>query len=213
VTEKPIVIVGAGGHGRSVAEALTSAGRTVLGFVDPAVSGLIDGLAILGDDDWLDADDTYVLANGLGGAGSVAMTGVRRRVQTGLEARGFVFAQVVHPSAIISRHATVGLGAQILARTVVQPGAVIGRGAIINSGAIIEHGARIGDFAHCGPGSILCGDVCLGQNGHVGAGAVVREGVVLEDQIVVGAGAVVLSAGTGDGPLIGVPARRGRRQA
>ena len=60
----------------------------------------------------------------------------------------------------------IGLGAQILARTVVQPGAVIGRGAIINSGAIIEHGARIGDFAHCGPGSILCGDVCLGQNGH-----------------------------------------------
>ena len=210
MTERPVVIVGAGGHGRSVAEALVSAGRIVLGFVDPAVWGPVDGLDILGGDDWLDVGATYVLANGLGGAGATAAGGGRRRVQTHLEERGFAFARVIHPSAVISRHATIGSGAQIMAAAIIQPGAVVGHGAIVNSGAILEHGARIGDFAHCGPGSVLCGDVSLGCDGFVGAGAVIREGVILEEGVIIGAGAVVLAAGTGLGPLIGVPARRGR---
>lgn len=210
MTPMPIVIVGAGGHGRSVADALLLAGCQILGFVDPMVSGQVDGLPVLGADDWLDADAGYRLANGLGGTGTNGGARARRRLQTRLEALGFVFAQVIHPSAIISRQATISPGAQVLARAVVQPGAVLGAGAIVNTGAILEHGVQIGDFTHCATGSILCGDVRIGAEAHIGAGAVIRQGVALENGVVVGAGAVVLTAGTEPGALIGVPARRRR---
>lgn len=210
MTARPVVVVGAGGHGQGVADALMAAGATVLGFVEPgAVSGtLAAGLPVLGDDDWLAVDGGYDLANGLGGAGEANGRGRRRAVQQRLEAAGFRFTGVRHPSALISPGATIEPGAQLLARCVVQTGARIGAGTIINTGAIIEHGCRIGMFSHCATGAILCGDVSVGADSHIGAGAVIRQGVVLEDGVLVGAGAVVLGSEPGDGPLLGVPARR-----
>ena len=213
MSDRPVIVVGAGGHGQVVAEALQASGRLVLGFVDPSaeVGSEVAGLQVLGDDAWLSPEGDYELANGLGGTGAAAGYGRRRAVQTRLEAAGFRFAGVRHPGAIISPHADIGPGAQLLARCVVQTGARIGAGAIVNTGAIVEHGCRLGAFSHCATGAILCGDVTVGEDAHIGAGAVIRQAVALEDGVVVGAGALVLGPGTGVGPLIGVPARRGGR--
>lgn len=210
MSDRPVIVVGAGGHGQVVAEALQAAGRLVLGFVDPVVAAGVElaGLPVLGDDGWLTGEGDYELANGLGGTGAGAGQGRRRAVQARLEAAGFRFAHVRHPSAVVSPHAEIGPGVQLLARCVVQTGARIGAGGIVNTGAIVEHGCRIGAFSHCASGSILCGDVTVGEGAHIGAGAVVRQGVALEDGVVVGAGAVVLGPGTGRGALVGVPARR-----
>lgn len=208
---RPVIVVGAGGHGAVVADALLAEGRTVLGFVAPgpeAPNSVLPGLGLLGGDDSLNPEAGYDLANGIGGTGAGVARDLRRRVQTRLEARGFHFTGVRHPSAIVSPHATVADGVQLLARSVVQTGARIETGAIINTGVIIEHGCRIGAFTHCASGAILCGDVEVGEDSHIGAGAVIRQGVRLEPGVVVGAGAVVLEAGEGEGMLIGVPARR-----
>lgn len=207
---RPVIVVGAGGHGAVVADALLAEGRTVLGFVDARPDSAIGlpGLDLLGSDDSLDLEAGYELANGIGGTGAGGEPDLRRRVQARLEARGFRFTGVRHPSAIASPHAAVADDAQLLARCVVQAGARIETGAIINTGVIIEHGCRIGAFTHCASGAILCGDVEVGEGSHIGAGAVIRQGVRLEPGVVVGAGAVVLEAGEGEGMLIGVPARR-----
>ncbi|MFN3930122.1 MAG: NeuD/PglB/VioB family sugar acetyltransferase [Brevundimonas sp.] len=207
---RPVIVVGAGGHGAVVADALLAEGRAVLGFVDPdsdAASGL-PGLDLLGSDDSLDPQAGYDLANGIGGTGTGGGPDLRRRVQERLEALGFRFTGVRHPSAVVASHVAVADDVQLLARSVIQTGAWIGTGAIINTGVIIEHGCRIGPFAHCASGAILCGDVEIGEGSHIGAGAVIRQGVRLEAGVVVGAGAVVLDAGSGAGMLIGVPARR-----
>lgn len=213
MSERPVIVIGAGGHGQVVADALQASGRMVLGFVERvAPSGAtVAGLPVLGDDAWLKSDGGYDLANGVGGAGERAGGGRRREVQERLEAAGFSFVDVRHPAAIVSAGAEIGPGAQLLARAVVQTGARVGRGAIVNTGAIVEHGCRVGAFTHCATGAILCGDVTVGSDAHVGAGAVIRQGVTLEDKVVVGAGAVVLGPGTGQGPLVGVPARRKER--
>ncbi|HYC67381.1 NeuD/PglB/VioB family sugar acetyltransferase [Brevundimonas sp.] len=210
---RPVIVVGAGGHGQVVADALQASGRVVLGFVEPAAApgAAIAGLPVLGDDGWLKTDGGYDLANGLGGTGEASGRGRRRVVQARLEAAGFSFVDVRHPTAVASPAAGIGPGVQLLARAVVQAGARVGAGAIINTGAIVEHGCRVGAFSHCATGAILCGDVTIGEDAHVGAGAVIRQGVTLEDGVVVGAGAVVLEPGTGRGPLIGVPARRRER--
>ena len=207
---RPVIVVGAGGHGAVVADALLAEGRTVLGFVDPWPDTAIGlpGLDLLGSDDNLDPEAGYDLANGIGGTGAGGHPDLRRRVQARLEAQGFHFTGVRHPSAVVSPHVTLGDGVQLLARSVVQAGARIETGAIVNTGVIIEHGCRIGAFTHCASGAILCGDVEVGEGSHIGAGAVIRQGVRLEPGVVVGAGAVVLEAGVGEGMLIGVPARR-----
>ena len=207
----PVIIVGAGGHGRVLADALMLSGRTVLGFVDADArlhDGTVMGLKVLGDDgrliagEWSEAE----LVNGIGGGPDGR---VRRDVQTRLEAEGRRFTGARHPTAIISPFAEVDDTAQVLARAVVQAGAVIGRGCIVNTGAIVEHDCTIQPFTHCAPGSILCGDVRIGATCHIGAGAVVREGVTLGDGVVVGAGAVVVDGHAGPALLLGVPARRG----
>lgn len=205
---RSLVIVGAGGHGRVLAEALQAEGRVVLGFIDRAATGVVLGLPVLGDDAALDPAGGYDLVNGVGGTGAGPDPRLRRTVQERLQAAGFRFAGVRHPSALVSPSADVAADAQLLAGCVVQAQAVVGAGAIVNTRAVVEHDVRLGAFAHCATGAILCGDVEIGADAHIGAGAVVRQGVRLEDGVVVGAGAVVIEAGAGAGPLLGVPARR-----
>lgn len=202
----PEIIVGAGGHGRVVADALRLEGRVVAGFVDPDPDPTSAGLPVLGDDEVLRQWPDCGLVNGIGGpVGSE----LRRRVQTRLEAEGRRFFGVRHPSAIVAATARLDPTVQLLARAVVQPGAILEAGVVVNTGAIIEHDCVVGAFAHCAPGSILCGGVRVGAGCHIGAGAVIREGVRLGDRVVIGAGAVVVRDCLDAGALLlGVPARR-----
>lgn len=215
MSDCPVVVVGAGGHGAVVADALMCAGRRVLGFVDadPQWRGrTLLGLPLLGDDDDLAVHDRVAieLANGLGGIGDGR--GLRRRVQERLEADGWRFTTVRHPSAVVSAYARLAPGAQVLAGAVVQPLAEIGRGAIVNTRAVVEHHARVGDFAHVAPGALLCGQVTTGPDSHVGAGAVVRQNVVLEAHVVVAMGAAVLRD-VHEGMVAGVPAQALRKRS
>lgn len=210
----PVIVVGAGGHAVVVADTLLATGQAVLGFVDASAAKAgthLLGLPVLGDEDALReyTPQSVALANGIGGTGREA--GLRARVQVRLEAAGWRFVTVRHPSAIVSAHAEVGEGAQLLAGSVVQPCACIGRGAIVNTRAVVEHDARVGAFAHVAPGAVLCGNVVLGDGAHVGAGATVRHGVVLGDGVVVGIGAAVV-ADHAAGVLVGVPARERNTQ-
>lgn len=202
----PEIIVGAGGHGRVLADALRLEGRKVAGFVDPEGDPAGLPLPLLGGDAALDDWPDCGLVNGIGGP---AGSDLRRRVQRRLEAGGRCFSGVRHPSAIVAATAEIDPTVQLLARTVVQPGARLEAGVIVNTGAIVEHDCVIGAFSHCAPGSILCGGVTVGEDCHIGAGAVIREGVRLGDRIVVGAGAVVVRDCPDAGAvLLGAPARR-----
>jgi sugar O-acyltransferase (sialic acid O-acetyltransferase NeuD family) len=204
------VIIGAGGHARVLADALCAGGASLLGFTDPDASlhgRVFCGAPVLGDDGelsrWTPAAVTLV--NGLGGIGAQA-AGFRARLQSALEGGGWRFAGVRHPSAIVSRFATLADDVQVLAQGVVQAGAHIARGCILNTGCIVEHDVQVEEFSHVAPRALLCGDVRIGAGTHVGAGAVVRQGIVLGPRTVVGAGAVVVKAFAGDGLLVGVPA-------
>lgn len=203
-----IVVIGSGGHAVVVADALLAAGERVLGFTDcdPRRHGMqLCGLPVLGDDSVLGTlDPTDVrLANGIGGTRAEALRGA---VQGALEARGWQFASVQHPSAVVSPFARVGPGAQLLARSVVQPGAEIGAGCIVNTGAVIEHDVQLGEFVHVACGAVLCGHVQIGAHSHIGAAAVVKQGVTLGARTVVGAGAAVVKNSEGGTTLVGVPA-------
>ncbi len=211
----PIIVIGAGGHARVVADALMAAGAQVLGFTDadPALHGRqVLGLPVLGGDEVLASQrpSEVLLANGIGGAGRVADAGrvsLRRRIQQQLMDQGWRFAGVRHPSAVVSRFAQVHEDAQLLPGCVVHTGASIGQGAIVNTVAVVEHDAQVGAWCHVAPRALLCGEVLVGEGCHVGAGAVVRQGLALGPGTVVGAGAVVVRSSEGGVVLLGVPAR------
>jgi sugar O-acyltransferase (sialic acid O-acetyltransferase NeuD family) len=207
---RPVIIIGAGGHAAVVAEALLVSGIEVVGFtdIDPGRHGSRHvGLPVLGEDARVLSGyrhDDIVLANGIGGVGA---TEPRRKVQLGLQRVGWRFMTVRHPSVIVSPNAQIGPGVQMLAGSIVQVGARIGEGSIVNTGALIEHDCEVGSFVHAAPRALLCGDVKVGSGSHIGAGAVVKQGVRLGPDTLVGTGAVVVKDFEGHGVLVGIPAR------
>lgn len=206
---KPIVIVGAGGHAKVVADALAGAGRRVLGALDPSFNRgerALCGLPLLGDDSWLEGrrPGSLEAAVGVGANPDVAP---RRRIQLRLKERGLRLPPVVAPSASVSLSATLGEGAQVLTRAVVHPEARVGEGAVVNTAAVVEHDVVMGAFSFAAPGAVLCGNVKLGDGAFVGAAAVVLPGVSVGAGAVVGAGSVVLRDVPAGARVAGNPAR------
>lgn len=198
-----LVVYGAGGHGRVVADAAAAAGFDVLGFLDDRapVNCAVLGQAVLGDASWLVDHSDVVVAHGIGD------NAVRERVAQTIERIGCTIATVVHPSAIVSASALVGDGAVVLAQAVLNPGCTVGIGAIINTSAVVEHDCVVGDYAHVASRAGLAGGARLGRSALLGAGATVLPGRSVRSRGVVGAGAVVVHDVPADTVVVGVPAR------
>lgn len=205
----PVIVVGAGGHGRVVADTLRAAGMEIIGFTDSGRTlhtKRIDGHLVLGTDDVLaDYDKSRItLANGIGSTG---IPDLRRDVQLRLESAGWRFETIIHPRATVSPGARLTGSVQVMAGAVIQTGAAIGAGSIVNTGAVVDHDCVIGTYCHIAPGATLSGEVQLGDECHVGTGAAVIQGVRLGPRTLIGAGAVVVGNHPGASILAGVPAR------
>lgn len=206
---KKIVVIGAGGHARVVAEILhLMAKYEIIGFLDSALVGnKIGGFPVLGGDELLPglrADGVTMAFVGVGGTGNNVP---RMKIFKKVSALGFTFANAIHPSAIISGSNKLGQGVAVMAGAIINPDAEIGDNVIINTGAIVEHDCKIESHAHISPGTVLCGRVTVETGAHVGAGAVVRQGINIGARAVVGAGAVVVKDVPAGSVVAGVPAR------
>jgi len=203
-----IVVVGVGGHGRVVLDALLAFGGRVYGLLDPrlAPGTEVMGVAVLGGDEVLDtlASSRYLLANGLGANPSPI---ARALLYEQLSQRGYRFATVVHPSAVVGRATDLGQGSQIMAGVVIQCGSRIGRNVVVNTAASLDHDVVIEDDVFIAPGATLCGAVELGQGAFIGAGAVLLPGVRIGANAVIAAGAVVCAEVPPGAIFSGVPAR------
>lgn len=208
----PVVIIGAGGHARVLAEGLVAAGHRLLGYCDPALppggTGPF-GVPVLGGDEVLDGLNSQDVAIAIG-IGLTHVSRIRRRLFDTIAARGFRFATLIHPAAIVAPDVTVGPGAQIMAGAVVQTGSSVGANAIINTRAAVDHDCVIADHAHIAPGVTLCGGVRVGTASHVGAGTVVIEGISVGAGVLVGAGSTVLSDIADDARVFGLIKKQSR---
>lgn len=167
-----VIIVGAGGFGRSVADAIAAGcTHTIAGFVDdrgPEV-GDVFGHPVLGR-----VADLASLRRRHGLLVVAVGDNAKRRDITSLaRAAGFELTTVIHPRAFVSSHVRLGAGALVMAGAIVGTEALIGDGAIVNAGAVVDHHAQVGDFAHLGVGACMAGGAVLG------ALAWLREGAVL----------------------------------
>lgn len=187
-----VIIVGAGGHGKVVAEALRANGASVLGFTDSNLppTRTTDAPPILGDDSVLETYDRASIALAMG-IGSTRPGDARDKIYERISDQGFRFVTVTHPSATIASDVVLEDGCQIMAGAIVQPGCRIGTGAIINTRASVDHDCTVGRFVHVAPGATLSGGVRLDDGCHVGVGATVIQNVSIGSGAFVTAGAVV----------------------
>ena len=103
------------------------------------------------------------------------------------------YARAIHPQAIVSPSAHIGVGTVVMQNALVQADTSIGCHCIINSGASVDHECRIGDFVHISPHATLCGNVHVGEGTWIGAGATVIPGITIGKWCTIGAGAVVIN--------------------
>ncbi len=206
---RPVIVIGAGGHSHVLLDVLLVSGAQLLGLVDAntdLAGEAIRGVPILGDDGIIYGydPDNIVLVNGIGSSRS---TDLRRSLYDRFVSEGYRFVNTIHPSAVIS--STVGLkaGVQIMAGAILQPNALIEENVLVNTGVIIDHDCRIGAHVHLAPGVTLSGSVSVGARSHIGTGAVVVQGVQIGSGVLVAAGAVVVHDVRDGQHVMGVPAR------
>lgn len=200
-----LLVLGAGGHGRVVADAALRDGRwREVSATDrnPARCSrdLLPGVHVALPAVALPAATAVHIAVGNAQARQAETESVgAQRLTT-----------VIHPDASVSASAQIGAGCFVAARSVVAPQARLGIGVIVNHGAVVDHDVEVGDFCHIAPNATLGGDVRLGKRVVIGAGASVLPGLKICDDATIGAGSVVNAGITQVGVYAGLPARKVR---
>lgn len=196
-----LYIIGAGGHGKVIADIAVKCGYTKIAFLDDHTAGNCMGFPIVGtsaDIERLAAPDTeFVIA--------IGSNAVRKSI---VEAHPVRWATLVHPSAQIGMNVSLGRGTVVMAGAVISPCAVIGDHCIINSGAVVEHDNRFGNYVHISPNAALGGTVSVGDGTHIGIGASIRNNIEICGGCVIGVGAVVVKNIDEVGVYVGVPCKK-----
>lgn len=184
----PLVIVGAGGHGRSILELVRlSATHEVKAFLDDQQP---PGTDILGVPVWGPCADLAQLPSKGVNAVHVAIghNATRQALAERAVSAGLSLATLVHPRAFVSPSATLGAGCAVMAFAALGTEAVLAQGAIVNIGAVVDHHARVGAFGHLGANATMAGGTRIGARAWLQAGAALGYGVHLADDTVVAAG-------------------------
>lgn len=199
---KTLYIVGAGGHGRVVADIARLNGYDDIRFLDDAEHPDLKERYVL-------VGTTQLLSQLPPGAVFIAVGDnyMRERLFRQAEAMSWQLPSLVHPKAVVANSVVLGKGVVVMAGAVVNPDAVIEDGCIINTGATVDHDDRIGAFSHVSVGAHLAGTVRVGRHVWIGAGAIVKNNCSIASNCVVGAGAVVVKNIEDAGVYVGVPAK------
>ena len=193
---KEIIIIGASGHGKVIADIAEKSGDKVIGFLDDDLTkkGVIGPVC-----DCVKYKDKQFIIG-------IGNTLIRKRIAE--EYPELSYYTAVHPTAVISSDVKIADGTAVMANAVINVSATVGAHSIINTASVVEHDNVIGDFVHISPGAVLCGGITIGNETHIGAGAVVRNNVTICGNVTVGCGACVVKDIDENGTYVGIPAKK-----
>lgn len=192
-----LIIIGASGHGKVVADIAVLNGYKEIVFLDDDEHiKECAGWPVVGKSTEAPEGEVFV---------AVGNAEIRRRLMELYKDRKQPV--LIHPSAVVATGVLIGEGSAVMAGTVINPGVKIGRGAIVNTTSSVDHDCVLGDFVHVAVGAHLCGTVAVGENTWIGAGSTINNNVNICSNTTIGAGAVVINSIDKPGTYIGVPAK------
>lgn len=198
-SSKEIIVIGAGGHGRVIADIITLVGDKVIGFLDDKEPNHLSEIPYLGTcKDILKYQKDAWFIIGIGD------NHTRKEL---MEAYQVNWYTAIHPSAVIAHDVSIGAGSAVMANAVINTASTIGNGVIINTAATVDHDCTISDYVHISPGVHLGGTVRIGTETWIGIGAIVSNNIDICGECIVGAGAVVIQNIGVSGIYAGVPAK------
>lgn len=203
---KPLILVGGGGHCKSVIDVAESAGCSILGVLDMPedVGKSVLDYKVIGTDD--DIPQYIGKAEFVITVGFIKNPAVRIKLYNKVKEAGGKLATIVASTAHVSKYAVLGEGTVIMHQAVVNAGANIGANCIINTFTNIEHDAVVGNHCHISTGSIVNGGCKIGERTFIGSQSVLANGISVGDDIIVGAGSVVRKSLAQKGIYVGNPA-------
>lgn len=191
MSQKNLILIGGGGHCKSVIDVAELAGYNILGILDmPEDIGksVLDYKVIGTDDDiphYADKAEFVITV------GFIKSPAIRMRLYDKVKEAGGKLATIVASTAHVSRYASLGEGTVVMHQAIVNAGARIGENCIINTFCNIEHDAVIGDQCHISTGTMVNGDCKVGKMCFIGSQAVLANGISICDDVIVGAGSLV----------------------
>lgn len=189
--DKKIILVGGGGHCKSVIDVAESAGYTIAGILDmPELVGTtVLSYPVIGTDDNISdyVEDALFLVT----VGHIKDASLRIKLHGRIKEAGGHLATLIASTAYVSRFATIGEGSVIMHHAMVNADARIGSGCIINTFANIEHDAIIGNYCHISTGTIVNGNCTVGEGVFLGSQSVMVNGIRITDGCVFAAGSMV----------------------
>lgn len=198
-----VVVIGAGGHGKVVADAVLQGGAEVIGFLDDDLS--CEGRLILGRP-WLGTLEN-IAAYAAQGCWFIIAIGNNKTRRKIAEAHNVNYYTAVHPCAVIAPEVSLGAGTVVMAGAIVNAGTSVGGHCILNTSCVVEHDNRLGDFVHICPKAALAGTVSVGEGAQIGIGSSVSNNLNICGGCLIGAGAAVVRSIDEPGVYAGVPAR------
>lgn len=204
--EKNLILIGGGGHCKSVIEVAESAGYNILGILDrpEEVGKKVLAYDVIGVDD--DIPNYVDKAEFVITVGFIKNPALRIKLYNKVLEAGGKLATLIASTAYVSKYAKIGQGTVIMHQAFVNAGAEIGENVIINTLANIEHDACIGNQCHVSTGAMINGDCKIGTNCFIGSQSVLANAVFVCSDVVVGAGSFVRKSILQSGIYSGNPA-------
>ncbi len=200
---KDIIIIGAGGHAKVIADIIYKYGDNLIGFLDDNLS--LQGKKIyldkkvIGTTKDIDKYKEYYFVIGIGN------NSIRKKINNENNLKLYT---AIHPSAIIAQDVKIGTGSVIMAGVVINPGTVIGKNCIINTCSSLDHDNLLEDYVHISPGAHLAGTVSVKEGTWICTGATIINNITIAKNNIIGAGSVVIKdINEENGTYVGVPAK------
>lgn len=188
---KHLLILGAGGHGKVVADAAMASGDfSSISFLDDAFPDIseVSGWKVTGKPADINKQSSEFSAVVAFGDNILRSKWHDKLVEQNIEV-----ATILHPGSVVAEGVKLGEGTVLMAGSVINTDSVVGKGCIINTGSTIDHDNQIGDFVHISPGTHLGGGVHIGAYTWIGIGSSVAHNISIGEKSTVGAGSVVLN--------------------
>lgn len=201
---KDVIIIGAGGHAKVIADIIYKSGDNLIGFLDDNLANkgkeIYLGKKVIGTTKDIEIYNKNYFIIGIGN------NSIRKKINN---ENNLKLYSAIHPSAIIAEDVKIGTGSVIMAGVVINPGTVIGKNCIINTCSSLDHDNLLEDYVHISPGAHLAGTVTIKEGTWICTGAIVKNNITIGKNNIIGAGGVVIKDIIEENTTyVGVPAKR-----